>query len=67
MPVSLLNYAHERGAFQSGFMKRAANLSVDAALLEDARALDINPSQAPETGLRRAAAGVATRKWRLRR
>lgn len=45
-------------------MKRAANLSVDAALLEDARALDINLSQVLETGLRRAVAEARAARWR---
>jgi len=34
--------------------RRAANLSIDAELLADAKALDINVSRAAETGIARA-------------
>ena len=45
-------------------MKRAVNLSVDAALLEDARAFDINLSRTFEEGLRNAVAETKAAAWR---
>ena len=45
-------------------MKRAANLSVDAALLDDAKALNLNLSQIMEAGLRRAVAEERAARWR---
>ncbi|MDP2737769.1 MAG: type II toxin-antitoxin system CcdA family antitoxin [Pseudorhodobacter sp.] len=45
-------------------MKRAANLSVDAALLDEARALRINLSQTFEAGLRQELAARRASAWR---
>jgi antitoxin CcdA len=45
-------------------MKRAANLSIDAALLEQARSLDINLSQVMETALRQTVAEQRASRWR---
>ena len=45
-------------------MKRAANLSVDAKLLEEAKALDINLSRTFEEGLRHAVAKAKADAWR---
>ena len=45
-------------------MKRAANLSVDAALLDEARALRINLSQTFEDSLRRELALRRADAWR---
>jgi len=44
-------------------MKRATNLSVDAALLDEARALRINLSQTFEEGLREAVRRGKTARW----
>lgn len=45
-------------------MKRAANLSVDAALLDEAKALDLNLSQLFEAGLRDAVRRKKAARWR---
>ena len=45
-------------------VKRAANLSVDAALLDEAKAFKINLSQTLETGLRREVAVRRIALWR---
>ena len=45
-------------------MKRAANLSVDAALLEEAKLLGINLSRTFEEGLRNAVAEAKATAWR---
>ncbi|HEY2067966.1 MAG TPA: type II toxin-antitoxin system CcdA family antitoxin [Rhizomicrobium sp.] len=44
--------------------KRAVNLSVDAAILEEAKAMKINLSQALEDDLRRRTKAVREQKWR---
>jgi antitoxin CcdA len=44
-------------------MKRAANLSIDAALLEQARALDINLSATFEASLREAVRERKAAAW----
>ena len=44
-------------------MKRAANLSIDAALLEQARALDINLSATFEASLREAVRQRKAAEW----
>jgi antitoxin CcdA len=44
-------------------MKRAANLSIDAALLEQARALDINLSATFEASLREAVRERQAAEW----
>ena len=44
-------------------MKRAANLSIDAALLEQARALDINLSATFEASLREAVRERKAAEW----
>ena len=44
-------------------MKRAANLSIDAALLEQARALDINLSATFEASLREAVRQRKAAAW----
>lgn len=43
--------------------KRAANLSVDAALLEEAKALDLNLSATFEAGLREAVRTAKQARW----
>ena len=45
-------------------MKRAVKLSVDATLLEDAKALGINLSRTFEAGLRAAVAKAKAAAWR---
>ena len=44
-------------------MKRAANLSIDAALLEQARSLDINLSATFEASLREAVRQRKAAEW----
>lgn len=43
--------------------KRAANLSVDAALLDEAKALGLNLSATFETGLRDAVRAAKAAQW----
>lgn len=45
-------------------MKRAGNLTLDAALLAEARALGLNISQAAEAGLRAAVEKARAERWR---
>ncbi|MDC7785621.1 type II toxin-antitoxin system CcdA family antitoxin [Rhodoplanes sp. TEM] len=45
-------------------MKRSVNLSVDAVLLDEAEALNIDLSQTLEAGLRRAVAEAKAARWR---
>lgn len=44
--------------------KRPTNLSLDQALLNEARSLDVNLSQAAEAGVRRAVAEAKADRWR---
>ena len=44
--------------------RRATNLHLDAALVDEARRLGINLSRAAEAGLGRAVAEEAARRWR---
>jgi antitoxin CcdA len=43
--------------------RRAANLSIDAAVLADAKALDINVSRAAESGIAEAVRAEKGRRW----
>jgi antitoxin CcdA len=43
--------------------RKAANLSIDAAVLADAKALDINVSRAAETGIAEAVRTEKNRRW----
>ena len=43
--------------------RKAANMSIDAALLADAKALDINVSRAAETGIAEAVRSEKNRRW----
>ena len=43
--------------------RKATNLSLDRALLEEARALDVNLSRAAEDGLRAAVKAEKERRW----
>lgn len=43
--------------------RKAANITVDAALLAQAKALKINVSQASEAGLRQAVAAAEADRW----
>ena len=43
--------------------RKAANLSIDAAVLADAKALDINVSRAAETGIAKAVRAEKGRRW----
>ena len=45
-------------------MKRAANVSIDSRLLEQARELDINLSRSLEDALRERIAQAAGERWR---
>ena len=44
--------------------RRATNLTLDTALLEEATTLDINLSRAAEEGLREAVSKVRAARWR---
>lgn len=44
--------------------KRAANLSIDASLLHEAKTLDINISRADEEGIAKAVANAKAERWR---
>ena len=44
--------------------RKPTNLSLDKALLAEAKALNINLSQAAELGLRQEVARVRTEKWK---
>ena len=43
--------------------RKAANLSIDATILADAKALDINVSRAAETGIAEAVRAEKNRRW----
>jgi len=43
--------------------RRAANLSIDSALLDEAKELHINISQAAELGIRRVLAAEKAKRW----
>ena len=43
--------------------RKAANMSIDAALLADAKALDINVSRAAESGIAEAVRAEKNRRW----
>ncbi len=45
-------------------LKKPANLTLDAALLDEARGLGLNLSAAAEQGLRLAVAEVRAARWR---
>ena len=44
--------------------RRATNLSLDADLLDEAKALKINLSQAAQVGIRAAVSSEKARRWR---
>jgi antitoxin CcdA len=44
-------------------VRKAANLSIDAAVLADAKALDINVSRAAEAGIAEAVRKEKGRRW----
>ena len=50
-------------ARKEGAGRKAANLSIDAAVLADAKALDINVSRAAETGIAEAVRAEKNRRW----
>ena len=43
--------------------RKATNLSIDAALVEEARSLDVNLSQAAEAGVREAVRAAKAEEW----
>ena len=43
--------------------RRAANLSLDVGVLEEARALDINLSHAAQVGIQKAIDAARARRW----
>ena len=45
-------------------VRRSANLSIEADVLEEARALNVNLSKAAQDGIRRAIALEKARKWK---
>lgn len=54
----------QRGFSEDSGRKRATNVSLDRQLLEEARALKINISQAAEKGLSLQIAEERAKKWR---
>jgi antitoxin CcdA len=54
----------QRGFSEDAGRKRATNVSLDRHLLEEARALNINISQAAEKGLTLQIAEERAKKWR---
>ncbi len=48
----------------AGSRKKPTNLSLDEALLEEARALNVNLSRAAEVGLRREIAHAKSERWK---
>jgi antitoxin CcdA len=44
--------------------RKATNLSLDADLIQEARAFGVNISQAAEAGVRRAVADARAEQWR---
>ncbi len=44
--------------------RRSTNLSIDADVLEEARALNLNLSRAAQNGIRHAIASEKARKWK---
>jgi antitoxin CcdA len=44
-------------------VRKAANLSIDAGILADAKALEINVSRAAETGIAEAVRAEKNRRW----
>lgn len=48
----------------SRVVKKSANLSIDAALLEEAKALKVGLSNAAEDGLRHAVAFAKSEQWK---
>ncbi|QDZ01401.1 type II toxin-antitoxin system CcdA family antitoxin [Nitratireductor mangrovi] len=51
-------------SFSANRSRRPANLSIDADLMAEAKALDINVSRAAETGIARAVAEEKGRRWK---
>lgn len=49
---------------RSAAAKRAANLTIDADLLAEARQFDINISRAAEAGIAKAVADAKTARWK---
>jgi antitoxin CcdA len=47
----------------SNALPRAANLSIDGALMDEAKAMKINLSRAAEVGIARAVAAEKARRW----
>ncbi|MBL8594624.1 MAG: type II toxin-antitoxin system CcdA family antitoxin [Devosia sp.] len=47
----------------SNTLRRAANLSIDGALMDEAKAMKINLSRAAEVGIARAVAAEKARRW----
>jgi antitoxin CcdA len=46
-------------------VRQPANLSIDAQLMKEARALDVNISRAAEAGIAEAVAAEKSRLWKL--
>ena len=57
-----MNIVHH--SLKSAQGKKAANISLDAAILREAKALGINVSQACETGLAKEVKAVREAKWK---
>lgn len=46
-------------------VRQAANLSIDANLMKEAKGLDVNVSRAAEAGIAEAVAAEKTRLWKI--
>lgn len=59
-----MEYAHDGWGWMMAAARRAANLTLDAALVDEARALGLNLSAAAEAGVRLAVAEARAARWR---
>jgi antitoxin CcdA len=57
-------YLETRRSHMNAQPKKATNLTLDASLIEEARALDVNLSRAAEEGLRQAVRQARADRWR---
>jgi antitoxin CcdA len=64
-----ISYAHRKGVamrrLSSTAIRQPASLSIDAELLSEAKALDVNISRAAEAGIAEAVAAEKSRLWLL--
>jgi antitoxin CcdA len=53
------------GRIASNAIRQPANLSIDAQLMKEAKALEVNVSRAAEAGIAEAVAAEKSRLWKL--